>query len=94
MLSLRSAGSRSTRSDYMSRYQFFQNEIGKVEIKAVPINGLKITSEMKKEIEDTFNKRTNEGISFTVQVVNQIKPKGNGKTSIIEQKLNIEEYLS
>ncbi len=79
--------------DYMSRYQFFQDTAGRVTIFAVPLPGLKIDNTMLNEIESTFCKRTGNNIEFRVETVEEIKPYANGKISIINQKLNVEDFI-
>ena len=79
--------------DYVARYQFLQTEIGKVTILVVPNEGINLTCEMIEDIENTFNLRTQNKIQFKVKTVTQILPKGNGKLSIIDQRLNVEGYL-
>lgn len=79
--------------DYMSRYQFVQDEIGKVTVKAVPIPGLEITDEMLGEIAEAFNKRTMNKIEFMAELVDVIPPKANGKFSIIDQHLDVTQFI-
>jgi len=78
--------------DYMTRYQFYQEEKGKVLVKVV-LND-EIDKEIaKKAIEETFTLRTMGKINFTVEYVDALKPKANGKYSIIDQRMNVEEFI-
>ncbi|MBE5844010.1 MAG: phenylacetate--CoA ligase family protein [Butyrivibrio sp.] len=78
--------------DYMTRYQFYQEVKGAVLVRVVLNTG--VNQEVaKKAIEETFTKRTMGKIIFSVEFVDSLKPKANGKYSIIDQRMNVEEYL-
>lgn len=79
--------------DYMSRYQFVQEKPGEVVIKAVSLQNQQLTASMLNEISTVFNYRTMGKISFTVEIVDFIKPKKNGKLSIIDQRLDVSKYI-
>lgn len=79
--------------DYMSRYQFVQEQPGEVIIKAVPLPNQGLSTSMLNEITTVFNDRTMGKITFTVEIVDIIQPKKNGKLSIVDQRLDVSKYI-
>ncbi|MDD4436545.1 MAG: phenylacetate--CoA ligase family protein [Tissierellia bacterium] len=79
--------------DYMARYQFLQETPGIVIIKAVPLPNLKLNRQMLEEIVEMFTSRVMGKIYFTIEIVEMIPPKSNGKLSIIDQRLDVSKYL-
>ncbi|MBE6771519.1 MAG: phenylacetate--CoA ligase family protein [Ruminococcaceae bacterium] len=93
VISLASLEVHSEIYDYMARYQFVQEHKGKVTVKAVAVNGNSLTKEKLQKISEVFTKRTNGKIVFTAEETDKIAPKKNGKLSIIDQRLDVSEYL-
>ena len=91
-VSMASLEAHSVIYDYMTRYQFYQEVKGAVLVRVVLNTG--VDQEVaKKSIEETFTQRTMGKIFFSVEFADTLKPKANGKYSIIDQRMNVEEYL-
>lgn len=81
--------------NYIERYQFVQSEVGKVTVKVVLLPEYRKNNEnILKKIETEFSERTQNKIVFTVVEADTIAPKKNGKLSIIEQFLNVDDYIN
>lgn len=93
VISLASLEVHSEIYSYMSRYQLVQDYKGEVTVKAVAVNGFPLTEEKLKKISEVFTERTKGKITFTAEEVAVILPKKNGKLSIIDQHLDVSEYL-
>ncbi len=93
LISLASLEVHSEIYGYMARYQFVQDKPGEVTVKAVPVPSEALTQERLERISQVFTQRTNGNIRFTAEAVDKIQPKKNGKLSIIEQKLDVTEYI-
>ena len=78
---------------YMARYQFLQETPGKAVVKVIPLPNLKLSQQMLEEIADVFTNRTGGRICFTVEIVDSLPPKSNGKFPIIDQRLDVTKYL-
>ncbi len=93
LISLASMEVHSEIYDYMSRYQFVQDRIGEVTVKAVAVNNAPLTQERLNKISEVFTERTKGKIKFTAEAVEKISPKKNGKLSIIDQHLDVSKYI-
>lgn len=77
---------------YMKRYQFYQDEIGMVKLYVMLFDDINKHIALEK-IKQVFTERTMSKICFEVIEVDEIRPKKNGKYSIIDQRMNIDKYL-
>lgn len=93
LVSLASLEVHSEIYDYMSRYQFVQTHVGEVTVKAVAVNGKPLTNEKLNRISEVFTERTKGKIVFCAEEVQAVKPKKNGKMSIIDQHLDVTKYI-
>lgn len=75
----------------VNRYQLFQDTPGKVIIKVVKNSDFMDLD--KERIEKQFTEKAKNQIDFKVELVDEIKPKTNGKLFLVEQKLDLRKIM-
>lgn len=72
------------------KYQFFQEEVGKVKLKIVVADGF--TQNNKTEIKRQIYEKLGESVDFVVEEVQDIPVNTNGKYKIVDQKLDLSRF--
>lgn len=90
LVSLTAINMHSDLFDKVLRYQFFQENVGEVVLKILPINTLNSsdTDRILKEL----NEKTQGKIIYRIVLVDELPIKKNGKYSIVDQRLIVSEF--
>ena len=87
LVSLTAINMHSDVFDRVVRFQFFQDTIGKVVLKIMPTGNFSKNNEI--EILKILNEKTQSKIEYSIQLVENIPVKSNGKYAVIDQKLKV-----
>lgn len=90
-VSLTSLNMHSDVFDQIIRYQYYQDTVGEVVLKLVVTHPL--SDHDTKKIMMQLHEKTQEKIAYTIEYVDDLPVKANGKYSMIDQRLNLDSFF-
>ncbi len=90
-VSLTALNMHSNVFDQVIRYQYCQDTVGEVTLKLVVNRSL--TADEEAEIRKQLNEKTQEKIAYTIEYVDDLPIKANGKYSMIDQQLDLDSFF-